>query len=108
VTLFGVVPADAVLYTNKPVAGVAMVLTSVVEVNATRGGRKPLLDALTSSEALALGVVVPIPTCAVVNSTVKSTLTNERKIFFINGKIRLENTAFAAYAKVAIIRRART
>lgn len=55
-------PAEAVLYTNKEVAADGMVVISVLPVRATLGINNPLLVAATSSLALALGVVVPMPT----------------------------------------------
>jgi hypothetical protein len=64
VTLEGEVPAVAVLNTIRPIAGVAMVETSDVPVNATRGGRNPLFVAEISSLALASGMLVPMPTWA--------------------------------------------
>ena len=60
----GAVPAVAVLKTSKPVAGDEMGPAAFVAVNATRGGKKPLELLFTSNCAEALGVVVPIPTCA--------------------------------------------
>ena len=42
-----------------------MVATSAVPVSVTLGGKKPLLEELTSSLADAFGVSVPIPTCAI-------------------------------------------
>jgi len=41
-----------------------MVTTSLVAVRLTRGARNPLSVASTCNLAEALGVVVPIPTCA--------------------------------------------
>jgi hypothetical protein len=41
-----------------------MVATSLVAVRLTRGARNPLSVASTCNLAEALGVVVPIPTCA--------------------------------------------
>jgi hypothetical protein len=59
--VLGVLPAELVLYTTRPVAGEVIVATSVVPNKAIRGGKNPLLVALTSSFAEACGVVVPIP-----------------------------------------------
>jgi hypothetical protein len=41
-----------------------MVVTSVVLIKETLGGKNPLSVAVTSNLADALGVVVPIPVCA--------------------------------------------
>jgi hypothetical protein len=67
------VPAVAVLYTNRPVAGLAILgvakVASSVPCKATLGGRNPWLDAFTSSLADAFSIpVVPMPTCAIPNS----------------------------------------
>jgi hypothetical protein len=58
-----------VLYTNNPAAEASAVepdnpvtgANTLVEVSATRGGKKPLFEEVTSSFADALGVEVPIP-----------------------------------------------
>ncbi len=66
-TFVGAVPFVFVLYTTSPVAFAAVPTTgekAFVAVNATRGGKKPCVDELTSNFADALGVVVPIPVCA--------------------------------------------
>ena len=42
-----------------------IVVASVALVKVTRGGKNPLFVAYTSSFADALGVVVPIPVCAI-------------------------------------------
>jgi len=64
--LVGAVPAGVVLYTNNEVAGVDMVVASVVEVSATLGINKPdfVASEATSISNFAeeLGVLVPIPT----------------------------------------------
>jgi hypothetical protein len=89
-TLFGAVPAAVVLNTNKPDAGVIevpalffIVVLSFVPVNVTRGGKKPCVEELTSNFADALGVVVPIPVCALAKF-VESKIDNMKIIFFIN------------------------
>jgi hypothetical protein len=50
-TLFGAVPAVAVLYTSKPIAGEVTGVAAFMAVSATRGGRNPLLVNLTSNPA---------------------------------------------------------
>jgi hypothetical protein len=47
------------LYTINPLAGAAIVVTSVKEVKAIRGNKNPRLDEFTSKIEEALGVVVP-------------------------------------------------
>ena len=37
----------------------------LLDVKATRGGKKPLFELFTSNMAEASGVLVPIPTCAI-------------------------------------------
>jgi hypothetical protein len=67
----------AVLNTIRPAAGVAMVETSDVPVNATRGGRNPLSVAEISSLALACGADVPIPTWA---ATIKGDINKKLRM----------------------------
>ena len=50
-TLFGEVPAKAVLYINKPTDGEVTGPTELIAVSATRGGNNPLLVDFTSSMA---------------------------------------------------------
>jgi hypothetical protein len=50
-----------VLYTIKPVAGEAIVVTSLFEDKATLGGKNPLFVEETSRAAEAFGEFVPIP-----------------------------------------------
>jgi hypothetical protein len=70
----------AVLYINNPIAGVAIVAASEALVSATRGGKKPLSVAFISNFAEALGVVVPIPTCAK-NKVGNSNISSNNLIF---------------------------
>jgi hypothetical protein len=60
-------------------------LAALVAVNATRGGKNPLLVALTSNFAEASGVLVPIPVCAFAMTVKKIKLTpiNILIIYFI-------------------------
>ena len=60
--MLGEEPAVAVLYINRPVAGLEIVATSPVPVKVMRGGRNPFEVDATSSCADAAGVLVPIPT----------------------------------------------
>jgi hypothetical protein len=46
------------------VAGLGIVVLSVIEVKVTRGGKNPLFEEVTSSLADASGVVVPMPVWA--------------------------------------------
>ena len=82
---------------KNPVAGLGMVVLSVPLVNVTRGGKKPLLVALTSNFAEASGVVVPIPVCA---SPIKERHNKKNKILncFMHHKIKEKsNIIFSAY-----------
>jgi hypothetical protein len=74
-------PAVAVLYTSKPVAGEGIGPTALLAVKATRGGRNPLSVAVTSSLADAFGVFVPMPVWAFTPITIKT--PKNKKILFI-------------------------
>ena len=54
--------ASVVLYTSSDSVPVTTVVMSVVDIKATLGISKPLLEEVISRAPL--GVVVPIPTCA--------------------------------------------
>jgi hypothetical protein len=69
-----------VLYTINPFAGEVIVDTSFVPVNAIRGGKNPLLVAVTSSTDELFGVFVPIPTC---EKTKAGKLSSKSVNFFI-------------------------
>ena len=52
------------MYINNPAAAEdvpVMGAKTLLAVSATRGGKKPMVDELTSNFAEALGVVVPMP-----------------------------------------------
>ena len=60
-----------------------MVLTSVVPVNDTLGGKNPCVVDVISNFAEAFGVVVPIPTCALLVSELAITNSVIIILFFI-------------------------
>jgi len=70
-----------VLKTISPFAGLVMGLAELVAVNAKRGGKNPLLVALTSNFAEASGVVVPIPVWAC--NAIELIQQSKATIFFI-------------------------
>ena len=80
--MIGVPPAVAMLYTNNPVAGFFTGAATLVAVNATRGGKNPLLLLLTSNCADESGLFVPIPTCATMDEYEISSRTIREEIFF--------------------------
>jgi hypothetical protein len=86
-TLFGVVPAVAVLNTSNEVAGVVTGVSALVAVSAILGIRTPRLASVISNLALALGVGVPIPTFCAFSSAVKEKKANVVKIFFMLIKV---------------------
>src|SRR6187402_2915209 len=67
------------------VAGVGIVVASVTDCNETRGINTPLSEAVISSSADGLGLVVPIPTLWVwaLAAIAHSANANERTCFFI-------------------------
>jgi hypothetical protein len=100
VTAVAPVPAVAVLYTNRPVAGLEIGLEVLaVEANSTLGGKNPLVVLLTSSCAEAFGLVVPTPTCAFVNVIAN----NKRQVAKIDLKvvfILIGFDSFEGYTKI--------
>jgi hypothetical protein len=80
VTLLGIVPDEAVLYTSKEVAGVVTGAAVLVAVRAILGIRSPRFASVISYFALALGVGVPIPTFCALSSAVKEKKANVVKL----------------------------
>jgi hypothetical protein len=87
VTLLGIVPAVAVFYTSKDVAGVVTGAAAFVAVSAILGIRSPRLASVISNFALASGVGVPIPTFCALSNAVKEKKANVVKIFIMLIKV---------------------
>lgn len=78
-------PAVAVLYTIKEVAGELTGEAEVVAVSATRGNNTPFELEVTSNSAEADGLLVPIPIWALrlINDPIVRQLIKESMLYFM-------------------------
>jgi hypothetical protein len=70
---------QSVHQTISPAAGVAIVFLCACVI---RGGKNPLLVDVTSNTAEAFGLVVPIPTCALLVTAVSKKIKIIWKVYF--------------------------